>query len=431
MRHESTNVKNKSSSTSVFGKRKEPHTVIIARGDKVSHFTIKPWLATALMGTVATLAVGYLAATTYLVFRDDILSAASAHQARVQQSYEDRIAALRAQVDRITSRQMLDQQLVESKVTELLSRQSALSARHGKVTPAPAEQPDAQGSDAQDIETPSIETPGQDKPQAMIDTDDASLKLASVMPLLSQSDGETSDSAADRADRNFVAINKSLQAVEADQIHKLDAMATSAYREASALGDALRTAGVNVEEDYGKDDVGGPLVPLDQAGMFDAKVKELDEVLEHVSTLKQEAGAMPFSNPAPGRSVSSRFGVRTDPLLGTPAMHSGMDFRAPTGTPILATGYGTVVEAGWNGGYGQMVEVKHANGFTTRFGHMSAIHVSVGDEVKPGDVLGEVGSTGRSTGPHMHYEVRRNGQAIDPSDFLAAGKRIQRYLAQL
>jgi len=428
MRHESTPVKSKSSSTSVFGKRKEPHTVIIARGDQVSHFTIKPWLATAMMGTVATLAVGYLAATTYLVFRDDILSAASAHQARMQQAYEDRIAALRAQVDRITSRQLLDQQLVESKVSELLSRQSALNERHGQLAPVAA-QPEAQ-QEAPGIETPSIETPGQDKPQAMIDMDGTSLALASVMPLLSASAGETQETAADRADRNFVAINKSLQAVEADQLHKLDTMATSAYQEESALGDALRTAGVNVEDDYGKADVGGPLVPIDPAGMFDTKVKELDEVLDRVGTLKQEARALPFANPAPGRSVSSRFGVRTDPLLGTPALHAGMDFRAPTGTPILATGYGTVVEAGWNGGYGQMVEVKHANGFTTRFGHMSAIHVSVGEAVKPGDVLGEVGSTGRSTGPHMHYEVRRNGQAIDPSDFLAAGKRIQRYLAR-
>ncbi|MGC4023962.1 MAG: M23 family metallopeptidase [Mesorhizobium sp.] len=424
VRHESTQVKNKSSSTSVFGKRKEPHTVIIARGDKVRHFTIKPWLATTLTGTITALAVGYLAATTYLVFRDDILSASSAHQARMQQAYEDRIAALRAQVDRITSRQMLDQQLVESKVSELLSRQNALNSRHGQAEPTAAQ------SETPGIETPSIESPGGDKPQAMIDTDGVPLKLASVMPLLPATDGETPDSAADRADRNFVAINKSLQAVEADQLRKLDNMSTSAYQQASALGDALRTAGVTVEDDYGKDDVGGPLVPLDQAGMFDAKVKELDEVLDHVSTLKQEAIALPFSNPAPGRSVSSRFGVRTDPLLGTPAMHSGMDFRAPTGTPILATGYGTVIEAGWNGGYGQMVEVKHANGFTTRFAHMSAIHVSVGDKVKPGDVLGEVGSTGRSTGPHMHYEVRRNGQAIDPADFLAAGKRIERYLAR-
>lgn len=418
MRHENTPVKNTGTSNSVFGKRKEPHTVIIARGNSIRHFTIKPWLAATLMGAAATLAVGYLAATTYLVFRDDILSAASARQARLQQAYEDRIAALRAQVDRITSRQMLDQQLVETKVTELLSRQSALNERHGEISPVA----ESNGDPGQDEPTAEV------KPQAMLNSNGAGAALASVLPLMAKAEGDSPETAADRADRSFVAINKSLEAVEAEQLRKLDRMTTSAYQEASALGDALKAAGLTMEDDYGKADVGGPLIPLDQGSLFDSKVKELDEVLDQLGTLKQEARALPFANPAPGRSVSSRFGVRTDPLLGTPAMHAGMDFRAPTGTPILATGYGTVTEAGWNGGYGQMVEIKHGNGFTSRFAHMSAIHVKVGDAVKPGDVLGEVGSTGRSTGPHMHYEIRRNGLAVDPSGFLAAGKGIERYL---
>jgi murein DD-endopeptidase MepM/ murein hydrolase activator NlpD len=314
-------------------------------------------------------------------------------------------------------------------VSELLARQEALNARHGKLV-APETSPDEAGVQ---IETPSIETPGDDKPQAMLDATAEPLSYASTgaLRIWPAQRGETPESAADRADRNFVSINRSLQAVEADQLRKLDTMATSAYQETAALDDALQTAGVNVEDDYGKADVGGPLIPIDPTSMFDTRVKELDEALDRLDSLKASARALPFANPAPGRSISSRFGVRTDPLLGTPAMHSGMDFRAPIGTPILATGYGTVTEAGWNGGYGQMVEVKHANGYSSRFAHMSAIHVSVGDRVKSGDLLGEVGSTGRSTGPHMHYEVRRNGLAVDPSAFVKAGERIKRYLARL
>mgnify|MGYP000921828715 CR=1 FL=1 len=429
MRRESTPVKKKGQPSAVFGKRKEPHTVIIARGGDIRHFTIRPWLAGVIAGTAATLAVGMLASTAYLVFRDDIVAAASVRQARTQQAYEDRIAALRAQVDRITSRQMLDQQLVETKVSELMARQDALNARHGRLAPLadePATESDAK-PDAEDAAAP-----GMDKPQAMLEEKDRPLAYASMgaLPLWPAKPDETPDSAADRADRNFVTINRSLAAVEADQLKKLDGMASSAYQQTSALGDALRTAGIDVDDESDGSDMGGPLIPLDQAGMFDSKVKELDEALGRLDTLKQEARALPFANPAPGRSVSSPFGVRTDPLLGTPAMHSGMDFRAPSGTPILATGYGTVVSAGWSCGYGQMVEVKHANGFSTRFGHMSVIDVAVGDQVKPGDVLGEVGSTGRSTGPHMHYEVRRNGLAVDPSDFLAAGKRIEHLFAK-
>ena len=87
-----------------------------------------------------------------------------------------------------------------------------------------------------------------------------------------------------------------------------------------------------------------------------------------------------------------------------------------------------VVKAGWNGGYGRMVEVDHGNGFSTRYGHLSRIDVKVGDHVVRGDVIGEVGSSGRSTGPHLHYEVRRNGDAIDPLAFLKAGMKVGKLL---
>src|SRR6187431_2812832 len=117
----------------VFGRRKEPHTVIIARGDDIRHFTIRPWIAAFAGSAFFAIAIGYLLATSYLVLRDDLIGASTARQARIQQAYEDRISALRAQVDRITSRQLLDQQLMEEKVTELLDRQSKLSARHGRL----------------------------------------------------------------------------------------------------------------------------------------------------------------------------------------------------------------------------------------------------------------------------------------------------------
>ena len=117
----------------VFGRRKEPHTVIIAHGDHIRHFTIRPWLAAFGGSALLAIAIGYLLATSYLVLRDDLIGASIARQARMQQAYEDRISALSAQVDRITSRQLLDQQLMEQKVTELLDRQSKLSARHGRL----------------------------------------------------------------------------------------------------------------------------------------------------------------------------------------------------------------------------------------------------------------------------------------------------------
>jgi murein DD-endopeptidase MepM/ murein hydrolase activator NlpD len=144
--------------------------------------------------------------------------------------------------------------------------------------------------------------------------------------------------------------------------------------------------------------------------------------------MKSEARRLPIANPSPGHSVSSTFGVRKDPLLGSPALHSGMDFRAPMGSEAHVTAPGTVVSAGWNGGYGRMVEVEHADGFTTRYGHLSKILVKKGQQLSAGDIVGKVGSTGRSTGPHLHYEERRNGEALNPSRFLKAGRKVSQYL---
>jgi murein DD-endopeptidase MepM/ murein hydrolase activator NlpD len=96
--------------------------------------------------------------------------------------------------------------------------------------------------------------------------------------------------------------------------------------------------------------------------------------------------------------------------------------------PARVTAPGVVVKAGWNGGYGRMVEVDHGNGFATRYGHLSEIDVTVGQKLAAGDVVGKTGSSGRSTGPHLHYEVRHNGEPVDPLRFLTVGKKVEQYL---
>jgi len=105
-------------------------------------------------------------------------------------------------------------------------------------------------------------------------------------------------------------------------------------------------------------------------------------------------------------------------------MHTGLDFRAQTGDPVRATANGKVVSSGWSGGYGRMVEIDHGNGLSTRYGHLSAIDVSEGQGVRVGQVIAKVGSTGRSTGPHLHYETRIDGDAVDPQKFLRAAIRL-------
>ena len=404
---------------SVFGKRKEPHTVIIARGDDIRHFTIRPLVAALLGSAVAAVAVGYLMATSYLVLRDDLIGASAARQARMQHAYEDRISLLRAQVDRITSRQLLDQQIVENKVSELLARQSQLTQRHGRIGPILER---VRGSTAQlptDAPVPTV------KPELRADLSTpitADSTASSYWP--QQTQANTFQSAADRADRLFVSINQSLRAIESEQLEGLDGLAENAYQTADQIAEALEAAGLTVDLDLGEDGVGGPLLPVESGKYFEARVRELDDAMDKLDAVKAVAKVMPIHNPAPGRPVSSSFGVRRDPIIRRPAMHAGIDFRAKTGTSIASAGAGTVVKAGWNGGYGRMVEIDHGQGLTTRYAHMSKILVTKGQTVDTGDIVGKVGSTGRSTGPHLHYEVRRDGTPMDPLRFLKAGKAV-------
>jgi murein DD-endopeptidase MepM/ murein hydrolase activator NlpD len=419
----------RSGQATAFGKRKEPHTIIIARGDEIRHFTVRPWIAAFLGSAVAAAAIGYLLATSYLVLRDDLIGAATARQARMQQAYEDRISALRAQVDRITSRQLLDQQLMETKVSELLHRQSQLTQRHGRLEPilGRAAAPQLPATVPAQAAKPEI--------RAGLATEDP-FELAGIAPAAAKpfsfwstrNASRPQESSADQADRLFIAINQSLRSIETEQLARITTLADSAYQTADAISDALESAGLPIDGDFGKSGVGGPLVAVDNPAGFDNKVRELDEALNLLDRMKKEATRLPIANPAPGRSISSTFGVRKDPLLGMPAHHSGMDFRAPVGAPARASAAGKVIKAGWNGGYGRMIEIEHSGGFTTRYAHLSKVLVKLGQTVSRGQEIGKVGSSGRSTGPHLHYEIRRDGEAIDPLRFLRAGKKVSSYL---
>lgn len=128
-------------------------------------------------------------------------------------------------------------------------------------------------------------------------------------------------------------------------------------------------------------------------------------------------GSWLVSHPLPDGRVSSSWGNRT--LLGSTRHHSGIDFAAPTGTPIYATGAGVVTKSGWGTGYGNYVELDHGNGYMTRYAHASRLNVSVGDYVNAGQHIANVGCTGRCTGPHLHYEIVKNGKRQNPSTYLA------------
>jgi len=133
-----------------------------------------------------------------------------------------------------------------------------------------------------------------------------------------------------------------------------------------------------------------------------------------VATALAGSVSLPSGMPVAAVALTSRFGLRRHPILGTYRAHSGIDLAAPMGTPIVATSDGVVSMADWRGGYGLSVALDHGGGLESRYGHMSRLNVFAGERVRKGDIIGFVGSTGLSTGPHLHYELRVNGAAVNP-----------------
>ena len=165
---------------------------------------------------------------------------------------------------------------------------------------------------------------------------------------------------------------------------------------------------------------GGPALPLDEMGLatLTAKMGRLEEDLRAYEAILRQHGYTPTLWPVDG-TLEGGFGGRRNPFGGPGyEFHSGQDIEAPWGAPVIAGASGTVSFVGWQNGYGQLVIVDHGGGLTTRYGHLSHIDVELNQTVARGQLLGKVGSTGRSTGPHLHYEVRINDEAVDPLPYL-------------
>jgi murein DD-endopeptidase MepM/ murein hydrolase activator NlpD len=232
-------------------------------------------------------------------------------------------------------------------------------------------------------------------------------------------------------DNVVLKLELSLDQVEKRQMSALSAVEDSLESRARRMRGVINDLGLDMaqlEAATPRSGVGGPFVPVKlaaDASTFDRQLYRINITRVQVERLNRTLALVPYRKPVIGEvEFTSGFGVRSDPFLGRPAMHTGLDFRAATGDPVRATANGKVVSSGWQGGYGRMVEIDHGNGLSTRYGHLSAINVKIGEMVKIGQVIGEVGSTGRSTGPHLHYETRIDGEAVDPQKFLRAGVRL-------
>lgn len=160
----------------------------------------------------------------------------------------------------------------------------------------------------------------------------------------------------------------------------------------------------------------------DLQAQIDDRTRQL-ELIEQISmTRSLSAAILPSGRPITKGWVSSYFGMRNDPFNGRRAMHKGMDFAGKQGSDVIATAEGVVTWAGKRYGYGKLVEINHGNGYSTRYGHAEKILVKVGDKIEPGQTVALMGSSGRSTGPHVHYEVLRKGKQINPAKYIRASR---------
>ena len=419
--------------SSAATRRDQNGYTLVHAGKQVRFGPVAFWI---VVGTVTTLGMWSAATATYFAFRDDVLTRLIARQAEMQYAYEDRIAELRAKVDRATSRQLLDQEQFDQKLEQIMRRQTALESR----ATALGTIPDVTGS----IRAPSsrganVTEPsglGVPKPSPISDTavfvapPDREARLESRAPIVVNAPA-TKSAKIQGVDNVIVRLQNSLDQVERRQFASLtsleDSMESRMRRMRGVFTDLGLDAG-QLEAAAPRTAMGGPYVPVKlpaDAGPFERQLYRINITRAQVDRLNRTLALVPYRKPVIGEvEFTSGFGIRSDPFLGRPAMHTGLDFRAASGDPVRATANGKVASAGWAGGYGRMVEIDHGNGLSTRYGHLSEINVKVGDVIKIGQVIGEVGSTGRSTGPHLHYETRIDGEAVDPQKFLRAGVRL-------
>ena len=393
-----------------FGRRKDVPQVTITRGTRQHSFYVRPWLS-AFVGLSGLAAVGLtIGAGGYMLLHDDVVAVLSERMGDVERSYQSRVSKLRTELDRAQSGKAIAEATLMQDMAALLRRQDEIAARHDVVARVVEIARDTDLLPAAVASTTMAARP-MPRPAAK-PMPQVSLAVTAFAPVDKPQTAERIDGA-----------RRTIDLIAAEQ----DAVIETISSEADAFLGSLRSAIEDVPVPAGLrselDGAGGPYVPLARTDDFADRAVRAELLLEAVQRVKSVTDKLPIIDPVKGRR-SSGFGGRLDPINGKPAFHSGLDYAAPRGTSVRATAAGRVRSAGRNGGYGLMIEIDHGDGLTTRYAHLSRISVERGDTVVPGAIIGKVGSTGRSTGPHLHYETRKNGKAADPSVYLRAGRKL-------
>jgi murein DD-endopeptidase MepM/ murein hydrolase activator NlpD len=335
-----------------------------------------------------------------LLMSPDIARLMHGQQDTILAAYENRMTELRVEVDRLHSRNYAQAGDLNLQLQELSQQQELLAEQHELVRIL-------------------VGKAGELGIAAATISGEIGAEVQTVSGLRLPETGNASVDATARAIGDMMLESRlAIASISAEATDRTDVIVTE-----------LRGLGIDVPlPEPAGNAVGGPLLPPVDEAMATDLVDNANAVMAALYRYQAAKGALasaPVHMPitAPYRQ-SSNFGNRKDPFTGGRAFHAGLDFAAASGTAVFAAGSGTVTFAGRRSGYGNVVEITHGNGLVTRYAHLSAILVNRGEAVATGDRIAKVGSTGRSTGPHLHFEVRKANAPIDPKDFLESGKRL-------
>lgn len=354
-------------------------------------------------GMFAVLLTGNALTATAFLLAPDISRLYNGQSQQVVEAYADRVAQLRVEVDRLQSRSFAQTGNINLQLQELSQQQEVLQEQQQLVQVLVTKA----GALGIDTATLPAEAPGSGPAEADPIVPSGNAEIDATAQALERMMGETQTA--------------------------MTAIADAATRRTQGIVSALSGIGINVSlPEDGLDGVGGPLLPPQDGEADSPMVEDANAVMSALVRYKAALDSMasaPVLMPLTGEyRQSSSYGNRTDPFNGGRAYHAGLDFAAPSGANVASAADGKVTFVGTMSGYGNVVEVTHAGGLVTRYGHLSGFLSEVGQVVRAGTPIAKVGSTGRSTGPHLHFEVRRNNASIDPTNFLRAGKRLSALL---
>lgn len=346
-------------------------------------------------------------ASVNIVFKDQLLELKQQKLFEARLDYENRLSELRASIERVNDRLLLDQQGYLKKVDEVKAEFSSLAAQQKTME-----------NFFKEGWFPLKESAAPEKFQvdgalegtfAQRYASDFRSRLEAVKPL-------------DEMNARFTGLHKQQLALLKDaQAYSQRKLQTTSVL-LSRLGIRPPVTVNLVKGDAAAMGMGGPFLSVRKRTQREYEIAEgietVHATLEQETKVRQAVADLPLVKPMTQiTGISSSFGYRKDPLRLSLAFHGGIDFKGIYAAPVLATSNGQVTWAGPHGPYGNLVEIFHDNGVSTRYGHLKSVNVSLGQKISRGDLVGWMGSTGRSTGPHLHYETRVNGRVIDPQDF--------------